>query len=157
MSPKPDPPVRQEDIEVPRNETAPDRVVISAESFSGPLPLPEVLGRYEAICRGSADRIIRVAEQEAEHRRSLEQAVVRSEMEQEERRSHERKRGQLCALIITLSAIAAGSYTAIHGQEIAGSIIGVGGIGSIVTTFLIGNKKKEPAPEDEQKQKPTTS
>lgn len=66
-------------------------------------------------------------------------------MEQAKRDSYESRRGQICALLITLSAIGAGAYTAIQGHEIAGSILGVGGIGSIVTTFLMG-RSSEPIP-----------
>jgi hypothetical protein len=66
-------------------------------------------------------------------------------MEQSKRDSDESRRGQICALVITLAAIGAGAYTAIAGHEIAGSIIGVGGIGSIVTTFLIG-RVQQPEP-----------
>jgi hypothetical protein len=91
-----------------------------------------------------------MAEQEGEHRRAVEQRIVQAQVDDGQRDSSEAKRGQLCALAITLAAIGAGAYTALQGHEIAGSIIGVGGIGSIVTTFLLGNRAKddngEPAP-----------
>jgi uncharacterized membrane protein len=111
-------------------------------SFSGPLPPPELLAEYEKSCPGAADRIISIAEKESEHRRSIEQTLVRSETEQAARDSHEARRGQICALVITLSAIVAGAYTALHGHEIARSIIGVGGIGGIVTSFLVGQARR---------------
>jgi uncharacterized membrane protein len=106
-----------------------------------------LLGRYDSICPGSADRIITVAEKESEHRRSIEQALVRSDIEQEVRDSHE---AQVCALIITLAAIGAGSFTALHGHEIAGSVIGIGGIGGIVTSFLIGQVRRSQDGEDRE-------
>lgn len=46
------------------------------ESFSGPLPPPKHLAEYERILPGAAERIFRMAEDQATHRRSLEQAVV---------------------------------------------------------------------------------
>jgi hypothetical protein len=73
--------------------------------------------------------------------------LVRSEAEQDVRDSNEARRGQICALIITLAAIGAGAYTALNGHEVAGSIIGVGGIGSIVTTFLAGRNAVQQEPE----------
>jgi uncharacterized membrane protein len=130
-------------------------MVRSRESFSGPLPPPELLGQYEKLCPGSSDRIIRLAEEEAIHRRSIEQSLVRTDMEQAERDSHESRRGQVCALVITLTAIGAGAYTAIAGHEFAGSIIGVGGIGSIVTTFLIGRSQQSPVPAPPPQAPPT--
>lgn len=148
-------PAKQEAIDIPPHNGPPQgglpaAMAVHHQAFSGPLPPPELLGKYESLCPGSADRIIRLAEDEAEHRRSIEQAVVRSEMEQVIRDSREAQRGQYCALLITLAAIGAGAYTALAGHEIAGSIIGVGGIGSIVTSFLIGRH----AAKSEDSQKP---
>ena len=154
MSAEANPPVEQEPIVVnqppngqkPTSHSGGAALEMRSQSFSGPLPPPELLGRYKSMCPGSADRIITLAEREAEHRRSIEHAVVAAEVQQGQRDSREAQRGQYCALAITLSAIAAGAYTALSGHEIAGSIIGVGGIGSIVTTFLIGRGAKEPVP-----------
>jgi len=137
------------EINVPRNKpgaTSYSKSVEFSRAFSGPLPPPELLGQYEKMCPGSSDRIIRLAEEEAVHRRSIEQSLARTDMEQAKRDSDESRRGQICALMITLAAIGAGAYTAIAGHEIAGSIIGVGGIGSIVTTFLIGRSQHPPEP-----------
>jgi len=50
-------------------------VKLSAE-FSGPLPHPSILAKYETIQKGSADRIIKMAEQQSEHRRDLERNIV---------------------------------------------------------------------------------
>jgi hypothetical protein len=40
--------------------------------------------------------------------------------------------------MITLVGIAAGTYLAMNGHELSGGLIGVGGIGGIVSTFVIG-------------------
>ena len=53
-------------------------LVASHELFSGPLPHPEHLREYENILPGSADRVIRMAEDQAKHRQSLEQTVVQT-------------------------------------------------------------------------------
>src|SRR5579871_4742273 len=132
----------------PKNDavTPVTREVHFSTAFVGPIPPPDILGQYESSYPGAADRIIRMAEQEAEHRRSVEQSLLRKEIERTRKDFDEARRGQVCALIITLAAILAGAYTAVKGHEIAGSIIGVGGIGSIVTTFLVGRSRgKSPA------------
>ena len=46
--------------------------IIRQSSFSGPLPPPQILEKYESIVPGSADRIIGMAEKQSEHRRSIE-------------------------------------------------------------------------------------
>jgi uncharacterized membrane protein len=126
--------------------------------FSGPMPHPELLGRYEQICPGSADRIIKMAEQEAEHRRSAESRIIDAQILDMNKQHSDTRCGQICALLITLSALAIGAYTARAGHEIAGSIIGVGGIGGIVTTFILGrddspHPKEAPKPDNPQTQK----
>lgn len=40
--------------------------------FSGPLPPSEQFRRYEEVCPGAADRILGLAEREAEHRHAKE-------------------------------------------------------------------------------------
>jgi hypothetical protein len=51
---------------------------VEISRFSGPLPHPEDLAKYEQVLPGSADRIISMAEQQAEHRRNLEKSVILS-------------------------------------------------------------------------------
>lgn len=123
----------------PQEPDSPRRIVASA--FSGPLPPPGLLSNYEAACPGSAERIMRWAEQEAEHRRAAELAIINAQIEESRREFSEARCGQICALVITLAALGTGAYTAITGHEWAGGIIGVGGVGGIVTTFILGKRK----------------
>lgn len=43
--------------------------------FSGPLPHPGILEGYEKILPGSADRILTMAEEEANHRRQIDNSI----------------------------------------------------------------------------------
>ena len=45
-------------------------------SWSGPLPPPKVLEAYDRLVPGAAERIMKMAEQQSEHRRGLEKTVV---------------------------------------------------------------------------------
>jgi len=54
-------------------------------------------------------------------------------------------RGQVWGGVITLAALVTGGYVAMHGHELAGAIMGGGGIGGIVVTFIVGRHTK-PAP-----------
>lgn len=47
--------------------------------FSGPLPPPEVLSKYNEVHPDAAERIIAMAENESKHRRNIEQMVVQNE------------------------------------------------------------------------------
>ena len=68
----------------------------------------------------------------------------------------EAKRGQICAVIITLSTLIGGVYAAVTGHEVSGSIIGSAGVGGIVTTFILGRAKhkQEEKKVSEPEQKP---
>lgn len=120
--------------------------------FSGPMPPPEFLARYEEICPGSADRMLAMAEKEADHRRSTETTIISAQISHRNKQFLEARCGQICALIITLAALGAGVYTAVQGHEIAGSVIGVGGIGGIVATFILGRAKQEESDEEDEAQ-----
>lgn len=47
---------------------------------TGPLPAPEDLAHYEAVIPGLADRIVTLAEKQAEHRMFLERYAIVSEV-----------------------------------------------------------------------------
>jgi len=49
---------------------------VSQQTFSGPIPPPEMLGQYDAIQNGLADRIVSMAESQQTHRQSLEKQSV---------------------------------------------------------------------------------
>lgn len=122
------------------------------------MPPPALLRHYEEICPGAADRMLRMAEQESEHRRKTEATIISAQIEHYNKQFSEARCGQICALIITLVALAGGVYTALQGHEVAGSIIGVGGIGGIVTTFILGRRSNDAtengSPQEKHKNEP---
>lgn len=60
-------------------------MVIRGEMYSGPIPPPEALARYEEIQPGAADRIIKMAEKQQEHRMSLETKAIGGQIDQSKR------------------------------------------------------------------------
>jgi uncharacterized membrane protein len=52
------------------------RVQAMMQSFSGPLPPPEALERYNQVLPGAAERIISMAESQHAHRQELEKKVI---------------------------------------------------------------------------------
>lgn len=115
------------------------------ELTSGPLPPPELLRGYEQACPGGADRIIRMAETEGEHRRRMEDKMLDAQVESMRRGYREGRLGQIFAFSIAAIFLVGGSYVAIHGQPWAGGVFGSVGIASIVSAFIWGRtKKKEP-------------
>ena len=83
-------------------KTFPYQVVQVTEQFSGPLPPPDMLERYNQVVPDAANRIIAMAEQETGHRRNMERLIISNEYQ-------EAKMGQTCAVIIGSLAIISGA------------------------------------------------
>jgi uncharacterized membrane protein len=55
------------------------RAIATERVFQGPVPPPEYFRGYEEVLPGAADRILRMAEREQEHRIMWEQEALRAE------------------------------------------------------------------------------
>jgi uncharacterized membrane protein len=104
------------------------------------------LADYDRISPGFAERILAMAERNASHRHDVEKTLIAAQMKLDEYEAAEVKRGQICAVLITVCALVAGAYTAIQGHEISGAILGGAGVTGIVTTLVMGRKQKSPEP-----------
>jgi len=111
--------------------------------FAGPLPPPEILAKYEQLMPGIAERLMSLTETEASHRRHLESKSLDAQIEAFNNESSEIRLGQILAFSIGTITIISGAYTSVHGAEIAGSLIGTGGVIGLVTAFIYGRKGKE--------------
>jgi len=105
---------------------APQAVQIQQKLHQGPLPAPEDLQRYEQMCPGAAERIIRMAETEQAHRHAQERKALESDTSiravfqgTEGARIkgvfQSDKRGQYLGAAVSLAAILAAAITAISG------------------------------------------
>lgn len=104
--------------------------VVAAE-FSGPLPLPEHLARYDEILPGSAERMLKMAESQALHRQRIESAVIDSGAQNS-------RLGLVFAFIICMTCLAISAWGMYVGNGIAGAVVGALGLGSIVGAFIYG-------------------
>ena len=119
-------------------------VRVAAYSFSGPLPPPELLARYNDVVPNGAERIIKMAENQQTHRQDLERTVVHGNVQSE-------RRGQWMGLTISVVVLAAGVYLAAIGRQAAGGAIAVADLATLAGVFVYGkhvqrqelDKKKE--------------
>jgi uncharacterized membrane protein len=108
---------------------------VEQRTFSGPLPAPEVLEHYQRIDPGLVERIVSLAEQEADHRRALERTAIRET-------SAQVMRGQLYGLLIGAIALASVIICALSGAEWAASVLGGSTILGLVAVFVTGRLAK---------------
>lgn len=109
--------------------------------FSGPLPHPEILARYEEILPGAATRIFEMAEAQATHRRDMEKNGMNLA-------GRDALLGIALGFVIALSGIVGGILIIAFnpdsvGAVISGSAISGSSLIGIIRTFVVGSKKQE--------------
>jgi len=114
--------------------------IAATQQTSGPIPHPEILRQYEQLSPGLTSRIVKMAEDEAAHRRAMEaEAIAIQGRDQIHYRILEAL-GQIFGLTIGISAIGGSVYMGVHGAEWPASLLGTGGVTALVTAFIAGRK-----------------
>lgn len=107
-----------------------------AESFSGPLPHPDILAKYEKAMPGAAERIFKITEAEQAHRIEYDNRRLNGELSQS-------ARGQWMgfSLCVFFGLIAFGlGYL---GHPTLAGIIGGGTIISLAIVFVLNREPKQ--------------
>lgn len=133
-------------VQPPTAHQVQTRVETHAQAYQGPVPPPDFLEGYERIVPGSAARLLRMAEDEATHRRALESKAQDSDIRERRDARIEARIGQFCGLAIGLAALGTGAFAAVSGAEWFGAIIGAGGIGGLIGVFVYGRRHPAPPP-----------
>lgn len=102
---------------------------------SGPLPPASELAQYDLVLPGAAERIIAMAERQAEHRQKLETFAVHAE----DRRSWG---GLVGGVVVSLGFLTGSVILGLNEQPILGGVLGGSTLGSIVGTFVYGTRSR---------------
>jgi uncharacterized membrane protein len=118
--------------------------VQSVRLEGGPLPAADVLGAYEAVMPGLADRIVRMAEREQAHVHGLESAEV-------EQPYKIARRGQVLGLMAVALFLIFAGILAVKGSPVAAAAVASVDIVAVLVVFITGaSPAKEPAPSPDQ-------
>ncbi len=112
--------------------------IAQQHTTSGPLPHPDILQKYELAMPGLADRIVKMAENESEHRRKVEAEMIAIQGREQIAYRRSEILGQIFGLAIGITAIVCATFAAIHGAQIAAAFIGTTGVTGLVTAFIVG-------------------
>ncbi len=112
------------------------QITASGVQYSGPLPHPDILIKYNEALPGAADRIIAMAEKQSDHRQTLEAAVVASNC-------HAQKSGPIYGFIICMSAIIGGTYLVAIGKQATGLAAIITALASLAVVFIYGKTKQQ--------------
>ncbi len=113
-----------------------EQTTAQVRSHTGPLPDPSILAEYNAVLPGLAERIVSITEQQFEHRRARERDELNADIEIAKRTSNQVLMGQVFSLIVSLTAILAGTYIAVNGQPWVAGAFGTAGIAGIVNGII---------------------
>jgi uncharacterized membrane protein len=91
---------------------------------------------------GLADRIVTMAEQEASHRRKLEETLLGARIGDAVATRRIESRGQSYALTISIVVVVGGLVAVLFGHPIAGTALTGGTLVSLAGLFIYGRERK---------------
>jgi uncharacterized membrane protein len=121
------------DLKVPKRIRK--RLLAMMQSYSGPLPPPEILVKYDEAVKNGAERVFSEFEAIGKHSRDMEWFVA-------QHLAKESRQGQIFGLIIGLAGLTAACFCSVYGAEKAAMVIGGSTLIGLVAVFVIGRKTK---------------
>lgn len=109
--------------------------ITQSVSFSGPIPPPGLLARYNEVIPNGAERIFAMAERQSIHRESLEAKVVEGNVASQARGSH-------YAFIICVVTIIGGFVLIGMGKNIYGISAVIGSLATLAGVFVIAKREQ---------------
>lgn len=124
--------LEKEMIELPDNKK--DEMIQKLEmsrsiTYSGAVPPPEMLREFDKIIPNGADRFMKMAEEQSEHRRKIEQKIVESNVKNE-------KLGLVFAFFISIIGLISAAILAYKGNNVGAGVFAIPALGGLVNSFL---------------------
>ena len=110
-----------------------------SQSFSGPIPHPDILLKYKDVDPLLPSRIVTMTEETLKHGRERDNKIIDKTFEV-------KKRGQTFALTISLVVTLGGLSAILLNHDLYGTIFGGFGLVSLVAQFLGNWKEKRNTP-----------
>ncbi len=107
-----------------------------SEVFSGPVPDPDSLRKYELIQAGFADRLLKLAEEEQQHRQELNRLIIQNEIQIQQKADRNFKLGQWFAILAITQVVVLCGLAFFWGYPSASRDIAVIVIVALASVFL---------------------
>jgi uncharacterized membrane protein len=113
-------------------------------TFSGPLPHPDILKKFDDVFPGAAKIIVEMAQNQSEHRQELEKSVIASDIKNS-------KLGLYFGFIIGMTGIIGGTTIIIFESVWPGLSLSLMSLASLVGTFVYGSQGRKKEREEKNK------
>lgn len=120
----------------PSNTAATTIARFEASAFSGPLPPPEILARYNEVVQNGAERIFAMVERQGIHREELEKCVVQGNVRSQ-------ARGAWLGFIVSMFAMGAGAYLIAIGKGGYGFATILANLVALVSAFVFVRQRQK--------------
>lgn len=105
------------------------------EMYSGPLPHPDLLRRYQEIVPDAPERILKMAEKQNEHRIEIEKKVIGGNIFNE-------RLGLIAGFLVCVYALYLGTKILLAGHEVSGFAAIVTALGTLVGALIYAKKQE---------------
>lgn len=108
---------------------------------AGPLPMPSSFGGYEKVLPGAAERILRMAEKEQDHRLQQEQKILDAQIQDAKESRDIEKIGARHAIVFALTVVVIAAVLFYTDHTWGGGILGASsGLAGVVSALLRGRR-----------------
>ncbi len=111
-------------------------MIRTEERFSGPLPHPEHFKKYNQIVPGSANRLLKMAEDDLNHIHSMQKSQMIIE-------AIATIGGLIIGGAIAIVSLVGSGYLILQGHDAAGALLGTGALTSLVGIFVYGRRSQK--------------
>ncbi|MGN0957532.1 MAG: DUF2335 domain-containing protein [Selenomonas bovis] len=95
------------------------------------LPDAEEFAKYDSVCPGAADRILKMAESQTEHRQRMENKDI-------DALNRDSRLGLIFAFIFAMVTLIAAVLLILYDHEVTGTILSGVGLATVVQAFIKG-------------------
>ncbi len=124
------------EVQQPRSTVLAQIHAVEFTAYSGPIPPPDLLQRFDEVFPGAAKQILGEFVQESSHRRAMERKVVSAE-------SFKEVAGSLFAGLIGLSGVGGGIWLAHEGRATGGLSSILATLASLVGVYLYQTRRSD--------------
>jgi uncharacterized membrane protein len=128
---------------------------VRQQLFSGPIPSPEALERYEQICPGAADRIISMAEKEQNERIAADKTHQKDNTDIATKELIALTRGQYFGFISVLAVLSLCFFIGYQGELKTASTL-AGGITVALASAFVYKSRADKGKQKQISKKPNT-